>query len=89
MLCVGIGLDFVEALPKVDGKPIIFMVVDHFRKYCHFTPSPTLQRHCSTPRDSSIHGIGSQSGVHVQSLARAHAFVGLQASYDINVPSVV
>jgi hypothetical protein len=33
-----IGLDFVEALPRVGGKPVILMVVDHFSKYCHFIP---------------------------------------------------
>jgi hypothetical protein len=33
-----IGLDFVEALPKVRGKSVILTVVDRFSKYCHFIP---------------------------------------------------
>ncbi|KAF0925110.1 hypothetical protein E2562_015393 [Oryza meyeriana var. granulata] len=31
-----IGLDFVEALPRVGGKSVILTVVDRFSKYCHF-----------------------------------------------------
>ncbi|KAF0934872.1 hypothetical protein E2562_028875 [Oryza meyeriana var. granulata] len=31
-----IGLDFVEALPCVNGKSVILSVVDRFSKYCHF-----------------------------------------------------
>jgi hypothetical protein len=31
-----IGLDFIEALPKVDRKSVILSVVDRFSKYCHF-----------------------------------------------------
>jgi hypothetical protein len=33
-----IGLDFVEALPRVNGKTIILSIVDRFSKYCHFVP---------------------------------------------------
>jgi hypothetical protein len=33
-----IGLDFVEALPRVNGKTAILSVVDRFSKYCHFIP---------------------------------------------------
>jgi hypothetical protein len=33
-----IGLDFVEALPKVKGKSVILTVVDRFSKYAHFIP---------------------------------------------------
>ena len=33
-----IGLDFVEALPRVNGKSVILSVVDRFSKYCHFLP---------------------------------------------------
>jgi hypothetical protein len=33
-----IGLDFIEALPKVNGKSVILSVVDRFSKYCHFIP---------------------------------------------------
>jgi penicillin V acylase-like amidase (Ntn superfamily) len=31
-----IGLDFIEALPRVDGKSVILSVVDRFSKYAHF-----------------------------------------------------
>ncbi|KAF0920280.1 hypothetical protein E2562_034128 [Oryza meyeriana var. granulata] len=33
-----IGLDFVEALPRVGRKSVILTVVDRFSKYCHFIP---------------------------------------------------
>jgi hypothetical protein len=33
-----IGIDFVEALPRVRGKSVILTVVDRFSKYCHFIP---------------------------------------------------
>jgi hypothetical protein len=33
-----IGLDFVEALPRVGGKSVIMTMVDRFSKYCHFIP---------------------------------------------------
>ena len=33
-----ISLDFVKALPQVQGKSVILMVVDRFSKYCHFIP---------------------------------------------------
>jgi hypothetical protein len=33
-----IGLDFVEALPRVGGKSVILTMVDRFNKYCHFIP---------------------------------------------------
>jgi hypothetical protein len=33
-----ISLDFVEALPRVNGKMVILSVVDWFSKYCHFIP---------------------------------------------------
>ncbi|KAF0888484.1 hypothetical protein E2562_014721 [Oryza meyeriana var. granulata] len=38
MVWANIGLDFVEALPKVGGKSVILTVVDRFSKYCHFIP---------------------------------------------------
>jgi hypothetical protein len=31
-----IGLDFIEALPRVNGKSVILSIVDRFSKYCHF-----------------------------------------------------
>jgi hypothetical protein len=33
-----IGIDFIKALPKVQGKTVILSVVDRFSKYCHFIP---------------------------------------------------
>jgi transposase InsO family protein len=33
-----VGLDFIEALPRVGGKSMILTVVDRFSKYCHFIP---------------------------------------------------
>nr|CAB3494457.1 unnamed protein product [Digitaria exilis] len=33
-----LGLDLIEALPKVGGKSVILTVVDRFSKYCHFIP---------------------------------------------------
>jgi transposase InsO family protein len=31
-----VGIDFIDALPRVQGKTVILSVVDHFSKYCHF-----------------------------------------------------
>jgi hypothetical protein len=33
-----IGLDFMEALPRVNGKMVILSVIERFSKYCHFIP---------------------------------------------------
>jgi hypothetical protein len=33
-----VGLDFVEALPRVGWKYVILTVVDRFSKHCHFIP---------------------------------------------------
>ncbi|WVZ59186.1 hypothetical protein U9M48_009373 [Paspalum notatum var. saurae] len=33
-----VGLDFIEALPRVGGKSVLLTVVDRFSKYCHFIP---------------------------------------------------
>jgi hypothetical protein len=33
-----ISLDFVEVLPRVNGKMVILSVVDRFSKYCRFIP---------------------------------------------------
>jgi hypothetical protein len=35
-----LGLDFVEALPRVGGKSVILTVVYRFSKYCHFILLP-------------------------------------------------
>jgi hypothetical protein len=37
-VCEDISMDFIEALPKVDGKSVILTVVDHFSKYAQFIP---------------------------------------------------
>jgi hypothetical protein len=33
---VDVGLNFVEALPRVNEKSVILTIVDRFNKYCHF-----------------------------------------------------
>jgi transposase InsO family protein len=33
-----IGMDFIEALPRVAGKTVILTIVDRFSKYAHFVP---------------------------------------------------
>ncbi|KAL4574559.1 hypothetical protein LXL04_021392 [Taraxacum kok-saghyz] len=33
-----ISMDFVDTLPKVSGKSVLFVVVDRFSKYAHFLP---------------------------------------------------
>ena len=33
-----IAMDFIEALPRVNGKTVILTVVDRFSKYAHFIP---------------------------------------------------
>jgi hypothetical protein len=38
MVWADIGIDFIEALPKVQGKTVILSVVDLLSKYCHFIP---------------------------------------------------
>jgi len=35
---VDMSMDFIEGLPKVDGKSVIPTVIDRFCKYAHFIP---------------------------------------------------
>jgi hypothetical protein len=37
-LWADIAVDFIEGLPKVNGKSVILTVVDRFSKYVHFLP---------------------------------------------------
>jgi hypothetical protein len=48
-----IGLDFVEALPRVNGKTVILSIVDRFSKYCHFIPLVHPYTACLWRRPSS------------------------------------
>jgi hypothetical protein len=57
-----IGLDFVEALPRVGGKSVILTVVDYFSKYCHFIPlahpySAESMEHAFFSEIVCLHGI--------------------------------
>lgn len=50
-----LGLDFIEALPRIGGKSVILTIVDRFSKYCHFIPlahpySASLWHRLSSPR---------------------------------------
>jgi hypothetical protein len=36
MVCQLITIDFIEALPKYDGKGTVLVVVDKLSKYAHF-----------------------------------------------------
>jgi len=38
MVWSDVGLDFIEALPRIGGKSVILTVMDRFSKYCHFIP---------------------------------------------------
>jgi hypothetical protein len=33
-----VSMDFMEGLPRVNGKSIVLTVVDRFSKYAHFVP---------------------------------------------------
>lgn len=37
---IDISMDFIERLPKYEGKEVIFVVVDRFSKYAHFIAIP-------------------------------------------------
>ena len=43
-------MDFVEGLPKSEGKEVIFVVVDKFSKYAHFMAIPHPYTACSIAR---------------------------------------
>jgi hypothetical protein len=45
-VCGDIGLDFVEALPRVRDKSTILTVVDRFSKYYHFIPLARFSKYC-------------------------------------------
>ena len=38
MVWADIAMDFIEALPRVNGKTVILIVVDRFSKFAHFIP---------------------------------------------------
>jgi hypothetical protein len=91
-----IGMDFIEALPRVDGKSVILTIVDRFSKYCHFVPlaHPYSAESVAQAFFSDIvrlHGIPQSivfdrgSSVHVAVLEGAHAPGQHQAPYDDGV----
>jgi IS30 family transposase len=89
-------MDFIEALPRVDGKSVILTIVDRFSKYCHFVPlaHPYSAESVAQAFFSDIvrlHGIPQSivfdrgSSVHVAVLEGAHAPGRHQAPYDDGV----
>ena len=38
MVWSDVGLDFIEALPRVGSKLVILTIMDRFSQYCHFIP---------------------------------------------------
>jgi len=50
-----LGLDFVEALPRVGAKSVILTVVDRFSKYCVGTPEPGYPLLVSLGKSLSSH----------------------------------
>jgi hypothetical protein len=57
-------MDFVENLPKVNGKYVILRVIDRFSKACHFLPlghpyTVTSVAHLFFDNIVKLHGIPS------------------------------
>jgi hypothetical protein len=55
-------MDFVEGLPRVNGKSVILIVVDQFLKYVHFLTLghpyiATTVAHCCFDNIVRLHGI--------------------------------
>ncbi|WVZ82068.1 hypothetical protein U9M48_029375 [Paspalum notatum var. saurae] len=92
-----IGIDFIEALPRVGGKSVILTVVDGFSKYCHFIPpshpysavrgSGILLRHRALARPRPDPSCPTGDPVFTSVLARTDASHGDQTAHDDRLPS--
>jgi hypothetical protein len=92
-------MDFVEGLPRVNGKSVILTVVDRFSKATHFIPlahmyTATTVAHAFFDSIVRLHDIPSsivrpRSGVHQSLLDGAFLCRGRQAQYVVGIPPTV
>lgn len=57
-----ISMDFIDGLPRVGGKSVLFVVVDRFSNYAHFVPmahpyTATTVAHAFFDNIFRLHGI--------------------------------